>query len=57
MAKAIKKSAPKPKKRAKKYEEKVRVDGTFSELIGKLFPKAKSNRNKTLPKLKGGSKK
>lgn len=32
MAKAVKKAVP--KKRAKKYEEKVTFDGTFEEMIG-----------------------
>ncbi len=52
MAKAIKKLALKPKKRADKYEEKVRVDGTFSELMGKLFPKVKPKKEVVLPKIK-----
>lgn len=37
MAKAAKKS--KPSKRANKYQEKVKVNGSFDDLMGALFPK------------------
>ena len=45
----------KPKKRAEQYEEKVKTEGTFNELMGKLFPKVKPNKSEPLPKLKGGN--
>ncbi len=34
---------PTPKKRANKYQEKVKVNGTFDELMGALFPKPPDN--------------
>ncbi len=44
----------KPKKRAEKYEEKVKAEGSFNDLMGKLFPKVKPKKTtETLPKLKG----
>jgi hypothetical protein len=42
----------KPKKRAEKYEEKVKAEGSFSDLMSKLFPKAKPKKDVVLPKIK-----
>lgn len=36
MAKAVKKPAPKPKKRADKYDEKLIVKGSFEDLAKAL---------------------
>jgi hypothetical protein len=40
------------KNRAKKYEEKVKVKGSFNDLMNALYPKVKKN-NEPLPKLSG----
>jgi hypothetical protein len=40
----------KTKKRAEKYNEKVKTDGTFNDLMSKLFPKVKSKKEVILPK-------
>jgi len=42
----------KPKKRAEKYEEKVKAEGSFNDLMSKLFPKVKPKKNSILPKVK-----
>jgi len=42
----------KPKKRAVKYEEKVKTQGTFNDLMTKLFPRAKAKKEIVLPKIK-----
>ena len=34
----------KPKKRAEKYNEKVKAEGTFGDLLNKLFPKVKTKQ-------------
>jgi hypothetical protein len=36
MAKARKKTVPKPKKRANKYEAKLKLKGTFEQLFNEL---------------------
>jgi hypothetical protein len=41
----------KPKKRAEKYEEKVKAEGSFSDLMAKLFPKVKPKKDTALPKI------
>lgn len=41
----------KPKKRANKYEKKVKTEGSFNDLMNKLFPKVKINKDKALPKI------
>jgi hypothetical protein len=50
-------AAKKPKKRAETYEEKVKAEGSFNDLMTKLFPKVKTKKAEPLPKLKGGAKK
>lgn len=41
------------KNRAKKYEEKIKVDASFNELMGALFPKEPAKKDKEpLPKSK-----
>ena len=42
----------KPKKRAEQYEEKVKTEGTFNDLMNKLFPKTKPKKEVVLPKIK-----
>jgi hypothetical protein len=36
MAKAVKKKASKPKKRASKYDEKLQINGSFEDLVKAL---------------------
>ena len=36
----------KPKKRANKYEEKIKVNASFDELMGALFPVAEKEAKK-----------
>lgn len=43
-------AAKKPKKRADKYEEKIKVKGSFNELMGALFPKTSSPKKKAISK-------
>ena len=45
------------KKRAEKYEEKVKTEGTFGQMMNKLFPKAKGKKPEPLPKLASKKKK
>ena len=40
-----------PKKRAEKYEEKVKVKGSFNDLMKELFPKVKPKKDEALPKI------
>ena len=35
--KSLKKKAAKPKKRASKYEDKLKLNGTFEQLLGELI--------------------
>lgn len=46
MAKPVKKPAPKPKKRADKYDEKLQINGTFEELAKALVTPKKPIKNK-----------
>jgi len=41
----------KPKKRAEKYNEKVKAEGSFDSLMNKLFPKVKPKKDVVLPKV------
>lgn len=41
----------KPKKRAEKYNEKVKTKGSFSDLMSKLFPATKPKKDVVLPKI------
>jgi len=45
------------KNRAKKYDEKVKVNGTFKDLMDALFPKSKKQNEKPLPRLSPDQKK
>ena len=36
MAKEVKKTKPKPKKRAEKYDEKLKINGSFEDLVKAL---------------------
>lgn len=38
-------------KRADKYKDKVKVKGSYSELMKELFPKVKSKKDAILPKI------
>ena len=39
-----------PKERAEKYNEKLKVNGSFDDLMGALFPKAPTPKKKAAPK-------
>ena len=46
MAKAQKKATPKPKKRADKYEEKLKINGSFEDLVKALVtPKTTTKKD------------